>query len=156
MSKVEHVSRLIHRRDGLLNRREEIAQELAQVDQGIAAIDSEIERAWQGAAPSPTPILLSSLMANMQKHAPGADEDFDEDEDEDEADEDLEDSESHADRVLAMLRRSSVLDYGRAAIEIYNENTPQTRKRVRATLSYLKRSNRIRNRARNEWEVLMS
>lgn len=159
MSKVEHVSRLIHRRDDLVHRREELAKESAQIDQGIATIDAEIERAWQGVMSAPPMIPLSSLIMNGHKHAAvatgaaGVGEDFHDDDDDDEEDENPEERESHANRILAMLRRSNTLDYGQIAMEIYNEDTPQTRKRVRATLSYLKRSNRIRNLARNQWEV---
>jgi len=136
MSKVLHVSRLIHERDTLTKQRDE-------VDQRIAAIDAEIDRAWQGTG------SISTAPTPTNGHAVSRDDD---DDDDDAAE--AESSSSNLAKLVAMIRASPTLDYGHAAKVLYEEDNETTRKRIRSSLSYLSRRKRLRNLGKNQWEVL--
>lgn len=125
MDKTQHVRRLLDERDTLTKQRNAL-------DQRIAAIDAEIVGGWHGNAPT------SSASANSQRSSSEDDGDA-----------------SNLDTLVEMIRAAGgELDYGTAAKALHGEDTDVTRKRIRSSLGYLSRKERIRNISRNRWEVL--
>lgn len=56
--------------------------------------------------------------------------------------------------LLTIIAEDGRFDYGRVAEYLYGEDNAKTRKRLRSSLAYLKRTDRIRSTARGAWEVV--
>lgn len=123
-TKVEYVTSLVHKREELVRERELL---VADLDRQIAKIDDEIERAWQGSTAN------GRVVAAAEDTAPAR---------------------GNVNKILAELARSSTLDYGELAEELYGEDNPTTRKRLRSSLQYLQAQGRVRNLGPNQWEVV--
>jgi hypothetical protein len=61
---------------------------------------------------------------------------------------------SNTNRILSMIERNPLLDYGQVSTEIYGADTVANRKRLRSLLSSLATNNRITNVGPNKWSVV--
>jgi hypothetical protein len=123
---------MVTRRQELVREREEA---VAEIDRQIAAIDDEIEAMSHGSG------VISA--------------DYQEPEEEDDAGSAVAMSpDAKTEILLSWIRKYGKLDYGQAARVLHGSDNPKTRKRVRSTLNYLKKTNRISNTGTNTWEVV--
>lgn len=121
----------------LVLKREDLLRRRAEIDLDIEQTTAEIEQVVAG--------RTTQNGTNVQRGVKTDDVDT--------GDEDEQPS-SNLSRLIMMLTQSSSLDYGKAAIELYGEDSEITRKRVRSGLGYLQRKNKIRRTNRGEWEVI--
>lgn len=124
----QDIIELVHRRDRLVAERERL---VGNIDREIETIDHELGRLTASGNGNGS---TSGSVASSSGTVGG--------------------SMTYTDKVLAIIERSSVLDYGEVSKEVYGDDTEANRKRLRSLLSSLVQSDRIENAGRNEWRII--